>query len=185
MDELTESQFDKLESADKNDQFAAFDYIMTAITQPVDWAYEIWEQLKTDLVHRDSHRRSRAAQFLAGLAISDPEQRIVRDFAAVWEVTRDPRFVTARHSLQSIWRIGLAGQQQLDLALGALASRFRSCAAEKNGGLIRFDIMDSLKKLYDATGNDSVRQTVAELIELEQDDKNRKKLEAVWKVKPG
>ncbi len=63
-----------------------------------------------------NHRRSRGAQFLAGLAISDPEKRILTIFPTLWEVTKDPKFVTARHSLQAIWRVGLAGEEQKHLS---------------------------------------------------------------------
>jgi hypothetical protein len=34
------------------------------------------------------------------------------DFSDLMEVTNDNRFVTARHCLQSLWKIGMAGKQQ-------------------------------------------------------------------------
>ena len=41
---------------------------------------------------------------------SDPENRILKDFDAVYNVTFDKRFVTARHCLQALWKIGVVGQ---------------------------------------------------------------------------
>jgi hypothetical protein len=70
----------------------------------VDWAYDVWDQLIKDLIHPNNHQRSRVAQFLCSLAKSDPEKRMLEDFPAVWAVTKDKKFVTARHSLQSIWK---------------------------------------------------------------------------------
>jgi|GEM_PF-2245318 len=39
---------------------------------------------------------------------SDPDGRIVRDFPAIWQVTKDEKFVTFRHSMQAVWKVGLA-----------------------------------------------------------------------------
>jgi hypothetical protein len=56
--------------------------------EEVDWDYDVWGQPVKDLTDSDNHRRSRAAQFLCGLAKSDPEKRMLKDFPAVWEVTK-------------------------------------------------------------------------------------------------
>ncbi|WP_349775439.1 hypothetical protein [Mesobacillus maritimus] len=104
-------------------------------------------QLVTELTDKDAHKRSRAAQFLSQLAISDPEKRILRDYPSIWEVTKDKKFVTARHSLQSIWRIALAGDEQKDLVLKSITERFHTCVGEKNYTLIRFDIIHGLRDL--------------------------------------
>jgi hypothetical protein len=67
--------------------------------EKVDWAYDIWDVLKNDLTHSDNHHRAIAAQLLCNLAKSDPEARMLGDFSALMEVTKDKRFVTARHCL--------------------------------------------------------------------------------------
>jgi len=51
------------------------------------------------LTHMDNHVRAIAAQVLCNLARSDPENRILKDFDALLAVTKDERFVTARHCL--------------------------------------------------------------------------------------
>ncbi|GAB3057438.1 hypothetical protein GCM10027286_21440 [Virgibacillus ainsalahensis] len=48
---------------------------------------------------------------------------MLKDFQALWEVTKDEKFVTARHSLQSIWRVGLSGKEQKEMVIEHLASR--------------------------------------------------------------
>ena len=68
--------------------------------------------------------RAIAAQVLCNLAKSDPEQRMLRDFPALLAVTKDKRFVTARHTLQALWKVGLAGQVQRQMLVDGLAGRF-------------------------------------------------------------
>ncbi|MBN1581808.1 MAG: hypothetical protein JXA89_13975 [Anaerolineae bacterium] len=81
-----------------------------------------------NLTHKNNRVRSVAAQILCNLAKSDPENRMLADFA-LFAVTRDERFVTARHALQALWKVGLAGQQALLLA--GFEGRFRECISEK------------------------------------------------------
>jgi hypothetical protein len=181
MDKVTRNYFNNLTSEDKNAQYEAYVRIMETLDEPVDWAYEVWDELREDLTHSDNHRRSRAAQFLSGLAKSDPERKILNDFAFVWEVTKDPMFVTARHSLQSIWKIGLAGEDAKKLVLDALYGRYASCVKEKNSSMIRFDILQGLKRLYDKTNDEEIKAKSLELIEAEDDIKYRKKYAALWK----
>jgi hypothetical protein len=181
VDSVTRTYFVNLESKDKDIQFEAFTNIIAATKEEVDWAYEVWDQLKEWLTDTDNHRRSRAAQFLAGLAKSDPEKRILDDFSALWEVTKDPKFVTARHSLQSIWRVGLAGKEQQEMVINNLVERFQNGAHEKHYTLIRFDMIQGLKKLYDGLKDEEIKQIAMDLIETEEDIKYRKKYMTAWK----
>lgn len=98
MDSIIQSYFENLESKDKDVRYEAYKNILAATEKEVDWTYVVWDRLKEDLTHPDNHRRSRSAQFLSNLAISDPEKRMLKDFKVLWEVTKDPKFVTARHS---------------------------------------------------------------------------------------
>ncbi len=184
MDETTKTHFYNLWSADRSAQNEAFSYILAATDQPVSWAYDVWEQVVANLSHKDNHNRAIAAQVLANLAKSDPQNRILQDIDALLQVTRDERFVTARHSLQAIWKVGLAGAPQKETVLAALENRFRSCAAEKNCTLIRYDIVQALRNLYDEDGDDTIRARSLALIESEEDAKYRKKYARVWKDTP-
>ncbi|MCY9091561.1 hypothetical protein P9E03_08025 [Bacillus mojavensis] len=181
MDSIMKSHFEHLEAKDKNLQLEAFQNIINATKEKVDWAYEVWDQLIGWLTDPDNHRRARAAQFLAGLAISDPDKRMLRDFPALWEVTKDSKFVTARHSLQSIWKVGLAGPKQKEMVLTHIIDRFKNGINEKHHTLIRYDIIVGLKKLYDEDKDEYIREIAMELIELEKDSKYRKKYLSAWK----
>lgn len=181
MDSLTRSFFENLEAKDKNLQYEAFQNILAATNTEVDWAYEVWDELREWLTGRDVHRRARAAQFLSSLAISDPEKRMLSDFSALWEVTKDPKFVTARHALQSIWRVGLAGPEQKQLVINLFDDRFQNGTSEKNYTLIRYDMIVGLKKLYDQLMDEQIKKTALDLIESEEDVKYRKKYMSAWK----
>ncbi|EIM06958.1 hypothetical protein A1A1_08319 [Planococcus antarcticus DSM 14505] len=97
-----------------------------------------------DLSHPNNHQCSRAAQYLANLAKSEPENRILTDFAFLWQVTKDEKYVTARHSFQSIWKVALAGPDHKSIVLSHLIERFNCCEDEKNFTLIRSDILQGM-----------------------------------------
>jgi hypothetical protein len=181
MDEKTRISLNNLQSEDKDLQYAAFIYILEVTEKPVDWAYAVWDALLARLSDKDNHQRAIAAQILANLASSDPQNRMLRDFAALLAVTRDERFVTARHTLQSIWKVGRAGKVQQKLVVDGLAGRFNECAVEKNCTLIRYDIIQDFRNLYDEIKDESVRQKALALIATEEDLKYRKKYASVWK----
>lgn len=181
MDQYTQTCLENLRSEDRNIRYQAFLEVQKLTNEKVDWAYVIWDELKNDLTHRDNHQRAIAAQLLCNLAKSDPEGRMLSDFPALMEVTKDHRFVTARHCIQSLWKIGIAGMQQKEMLLNGLTERFRDCVEEKNYTLIRYDIIQGLRKLYDIDNDGTVKQKALDLIETEEDPKYRKKYAAVWK----
>jgi hypothetical protein len=181
MDKRTRTNFDNLHADSGEVQYKAFCDLIETTDKPVDWAYEVWDELVGKLRDKDPHERARVAQLLSGLAKSDPKNRMLKDFDAVMGVTRDEKFVTARHALQAAWKVGLAGKRQQKLVVERLASRFRECAAEKNCTLIRYDIEVALRNLYDAVKDEPIRAKALELIETEPDLKYRKKYAGVWR----
>jgi hypothetical protein len=183
MDELTRTNLNNLNSPDKEIQNQAFFQILALTDQPVEWAYLVWDELVANLTHKDNHYRAIAAQLLCNLAKSDPENRMLKTFPALLAVTKDARFVTARHCLQALWKVGLAGKAQQQMLLEGLAGRFAECVSEKNGTLIRYDIGEELRKLYDELGDEAVRAKALELIATESDPQYRKKYANVWKIK--
>jgi HEAT repeat protein len=106
MDDTTRAHWNNLRSDDGDVRYAAFMALLAITDQPVDWAYEVWNELLANLRHKDNHQRAIAAQLLSNLAKSDPEQRMLKDFDALFAVTRDERFVTARHSMRRLLMIG-------------------------------------------------------------------------------
>ncbi len=182
MDDTTRTHLDNIFS-DASAQDEAYTYLMSATDQPVEWAYEAWEKLLAGLKDKDNRTRAIASQVLSNLAKSDPDQRMLKDFAALLAVTKDERFVTARHCLQSLWKVGVAGDEQRQVYLDGLAQRFEECASEKNCTLIRYDIEESLGKVYDVVHDDALRDKALALIESEPDAKYRKKYATLWRKK--
>jgi hypothetical protein len=183
MDNITRTSLDNLQSEDREQQYRAFLDILERTEKPVDWTYEVWDEMVQRLSHKDNHQRAISAQILCNLARSDPQSRMLKDFDALLAVTRDARFVTARHCLQSIWKVGAAGKQQQQILVGALASRFKECITEKNCTLIRYDIIQGFRNLYDEIKDETVREKALELIETEEDIKYRKKYASLWKYR--
>ncbi len=180
MNQRTKTHVDNLRSQDREAQNEAYTYILQQTEKPVDWAYEVWDDLVRDLRHTDNHVRAIAAQVLANLAKSDPKNRMKKDFPALLAVTKDERFVTARHTLQSIWKVGIEPKMQ-KIVVDGLAFRFQECASEKNGTLIRYDIIHDLRNLYDQVKVETIKKKALSLIELEEDAKYKKKYAGVWK----
>lgn len=185
IDKDVRTNFDNLWSENRELQNAAFGYILGITDQPVDWAYEAWDTVVETLQHKDNHNRAIAAQVLCNLAKSDPQYRMEKDFPALLAVTRDERFVTARHCMQALWKVGVAGKEQQALLVDGLEGRFHECQVEKNCTLIRYDIIQSLRNVYDVVKDEQVKAKALELIELEEDLKYRKKYAGLWKEASG
>ncbi len=171
-----------LHTADNELQNQAYYALIEATNVPVDWAYEVWDELVLMLRHKDNHLRAISAQLLCNLAKSDPDKRILNNFGALLAVSKDERFVTARHCLQALWKVGAAGKQQQEMLVVSLAERFAKAGTEKNGTLVRFDIAQGLRTLYDTVNDESIRTRALALIETEADPKYRKKYARVWRT---
>jgi hypothetical protein len=168
-------------TTDRPRQNDAFHAMMDMTDASVPWSYAVWDDLVEKLGHPDNHHRAIAAQLLCNLAKSDPDDRMAHTLDALMRVTHDPRFVTARHCLQSLWKVGLVGYVPRERLLSALRARFAAAAKEKNGTLVRFDITVVLRKVYDAVGDEDVKAASEAWIDLEADPKYRKKYEKVWR----
>ena len=183
MNKTIRTKLNNLWSEDRQLQNRAFSYVLELTDRPVNWAYEVWGELVENLSHEDNHNRAIAAQVLCNLARSDPQNRMLKDLHTLLAVTRDERFVTARHCMQALWKVGAAGKQQQKLLVEGLERRFDECLAEKNCTLIRYDIIQSLRNLYDAVQDEGVRAKALEWIEREEDLKYHKKYAGLWRNK--
>ena len=175
------ARMDDLNSSDKESQDRAFVALIELTNKPVAWAYAVWDELLRLIVEGDNRQRAIASQLLSNLAKSDPEERIVKDAAALFALTKDERFVTARHCLLSLWKIAIVGARQRKTVVEGLVRRFKECTAEKNCTLIRYDIQCTLRRVFDAVPNAQLRSTAEGLIQLEEDPKYRKKYATVWR----
>lgn len=181
MDRATQTLWEQVHSTDGDVRTAAFDMLMLITEQPVDWAYEIWDTLVAELAHTNGHQRAIAAQLLCNLAKSDPEHRILDDFEALFKLLRDEKFVTARHTLQSMWKIGLVSLAHRKLIIDRLSGWFYVCGSMKNATLMRYDILQGLRKLHNEVGDPLIRDTARALIATETDLKYRKKYATLWR----
>ena len=177
------SNFADLWCEDRARQGAAFQQTLDQTSQPVDWAYEVWDELLAQLTDKNNRNRSIAAQVLCNLAKSDPSNRMLRDFPALFDVVTDERFVTARHALQALWKVGCVSKKHRNLLVAALEKRFSDWVTHKKRTLIRYDIIECLRKLFDAVQDESIRTRATALIELESDPKYKKKYSTLWPKK--
>jgi hypothetical protein len=74
----------------------------------------------------------------------------------------------------------LVGEAHRELVIQGLEVRFHESTTEKNGTLIRFDILQDLWNLYENTGAEDIRAKALQLIETEADPKYRKKYARLW-----
>jgi hypothetical protein len=68
MNKTTRTYLDHLWSEDRELQNKAFFYILKATDKPVDWAYDVWDEMLDNLSHKDNHNRAIAAQVHCNLA---------------------------------------------------------------------------------------------------------------------
>lgn len=92
MKESVQQHIQRFYSKDKNHQGTSFKQLMKITGQPVDWAYQIWDDLLDLLKNGDNRGRSIAAQLLCNLAKSDPDDRMLKDLPKLFKATKDERF---------------------------------------------------------------------------------------------
>lgn len=182
MDQKIQDLFELSKNGTKEERYNALIELNSTLEQPVDWAYDVWDDLIELLSDKDGHQRSRAAQYLSRLAAySDPEDRILKDFDALWQVTFDEKFVTARHTIQTLWRVGLGSDAAKNLFLEHVIDRFNDGDKEKNYTLIRNDFLQGMRNLYDETHDEVIKTQALELIDSVDDPKYQKKYAKIWK----
>lgn len=181
MDQVTKLHLDNLHSKDANLRYASFQYIINLTKQPVDWAYEVWDDMLDMTKTGDNHQRTIAVQLLSSLAKSDPKQQMLKDFEKLLAVTKDEKFVTARHSLQCLWKVGIVNKEFQKKVVDGLSKRFKECIKEKNCTLIRYDISEVFRKIYDQVHDEKIKDISLALIKTEEDQKYRKKYVGLWK----
>ena len=181
MDQLTRNHFNNLQSQDSELRYASFQYLIDITNHPVDWAYEVWDDLLSLIKTGDNHQRTIAVQLLSNLSKSDPENRMAKDFDQLIAVTKDEKFVTARHSLQCLWKVAIVNNEVRSKVIAGLTDRFNESTNEKNCTLIRYDILQVFRKVYDEVHDEQLKEKSLALIETEDDLKYRKKYLSVWK----
>ena len=173
--------YDKLSSNDDTIRFPAFKVILAATEDPVGWAAEVWDDLCARLEHENSSQRTIAAKVLCNLAKSDSGNRLRKVIDKLLHLTEEENLVVSRQTLQSIWKTAATGKAIQKKVVDHLVGLYDRSPGIRHGNLIRQDIIQSLRNLYDTTGETAIRETAHRLIEKEQDPRYRKKLASCWK----
>lgn len=172
---------DELGSRDDQVRFKALTAVLKATEEIVTWPEEIWDNLAARLEHENSYQRSIAAMVLCNLAKSDSSNRMRGVIGKLLPLTEDEKFITSRQTIQNVWKVAATGISHQKKIVDHLAGLFERCGEQRHGNLLRLDIIQSLRKLYDQRGGASVRYTALRLIGTEADAKDQKKLAAHWK----
>ncbi|MET0636045.1 MAG: hypothetical protein ABWZ25_08440 [Chitinophagaceae bacterium] len=181
MDELSRQYYSDLKSNDPNVRYEGYKYLMKETQNQVDWTYEVWDDLVELTRTGDNHERAIATQLLTNLAKSDPQKKIIADLDKIIAVTKDEKFVTARHTIQSLWKIGVISKEMQELIISHLTKRYEECVSEKNYTLIRYDILENFRKIFDQFRDETVKARALDLIAKEIDPKYQKKYTGLWK----
>jgi len=171
---------DRLASGDRGTQGDDYALLQQATAEPVRWADAAWPLIEPLLRNRDNRVRSIAGQTLSRMAPGASHDTVLGGLPSLIAVTRDERFVTARHVLGSLWQVGLANREVRAVLLDKLIERCRSAVDEKNAALVRHDIVCCLRRLFDETGDAQVKAGADELITQEPDERNARKMRAAW-----
>jgi hypothetical protein len=171
--------FDNLSSTDNAIRLEAFNCIMDLTEQDVSWIYEIWDPLVEKLSSGNSFQRSIGVMILCNLAKSDSENRLEEIIDVLLKHTNDEQFITARQSIQHIWKIGVGNNKIKEKITTHLVQQYRECETEKHYNLIRTDIIQSLKSLADSDLDPSLLSLVEDLIGEEKDPKHMKKYRSI------
>jgi len=175
MDSAIRQKFIELSSKDDKLRMDALQAILRITDEKVDWASEVWDELLQKLDDKNSYQRSIAIMVLCNLAKSDDENRMSEAIDRLLSHTRDEKFITSRQCLQYIWKIAVVNLTLKEKVVTHLEAQYKTCIQDKHYNLIRQDIIQSLKNIYDANGDELLLDKIRMLLQLEDDLKNRKK----------
>jgi len=179
MDEFTQNLYTNLGSTDDQVRLDAVNQLLSQTEKQVSWAYDVWDDLLARLDHPNSYQRTIAIMMLCSLAKSDPERKMDQSIGKLLAHTKDEKFVTSRKCIQNIWKVALASPGLREQIVEHLDARFRECVTEKHPNLLRADIIQSIRNIYDHQSDAGLLELGRSLIELEKEAKHRKKYEAI------
>ena len=179
MDKDVKRYMKDLVSSDDKVRMNALDAILKLTDKKVDWVYYVWDDLFEMLDHENSFHRSIAIKVVCNLAKSDSEDRLSKSLDLLLAHTKDEKFITSRQCIQSVWKVAVASKKSRKKVLGHLEKRFRKCPDEKHYNLVRADIIQSIKFIYDMEKDGRLFTLAQTLIAEEKDVKYRKKYEAI------
>jgi hypothetical protein len=182
MDKKVKESIDNLGSTDDKIRLDALQTILKITEDKVDWVYEVWDNLVARLDNENSYQRSIAIMVLCNLAKSDTENRVGAILDRLLAHTRDEKFITSRQCILNVWKLALTGRRTKEIVLEHLEKQFDDCTEDKHYNLIRQDIIQSMRLMYDCEKDDELLLRAKEIVKNEKEEKYRKKYEAILKV---
>ncbi|HPG39861.1 MAG TPA: hypothetical protein PLP19_11665 [bacterium] len=183
MDQQIKNHIENLKSNDDKIRMDALQNVLKITEQPVDWIYEVWDDMFLLLTDKNSFKRSIAFMVICNLAKSDVENRLPRFLEQLLSHTKDEKFITSRQCLLNVWKIALVNQQLYDLIISHLIKRYRECNTEDHYNLLRQDSIQSLVNIYNTNKDERLNKIIRELIVQEHEDKYKKKYAALLEYK--
>lgn len=181
MDQHVKEIYDNLASTDDAVRMSALQAILERTQDRVAWVYEVWDDLFERLSHPNSYQRTIAILVLCNLAKSDAQHRLDSSLDLLLAHTKDDKFITSRQCLQNIWKIAAASPQNRDQVIVHLEKRFNECTSEAHYNLLRQDIVQSFRRLYDQEKDAGLLIRARDLIQEENEVKYRKQYDAILK----
>jgi hypothetical protein len=182
MDQQIKESYDNLASTDDAVRMGALQAVLELTEYKVDWVYEVWDDLFERLNHSNSYQRTIAILVLCNLAKSDAQHRLDSSLDLLLAHTKDDKFITSRQCLQNIWKIAAASPQNRDKVIAHLEKRFSECASEAHFNLLRQDIVQSFRLLYDHEKDPELIIKAQGLIKQESEEKYRKQYATILKL---
>jgi hypothetical protein len=179
MNKDAERLIEDLRSDNDSIRMNALKRVLELTESRVDWIYDVWDGLFEMLKDKNSFKRSIGIMVLCNLAKSDIEDRLSGSIDLILAHTHDEKFVTSRQCLQNIWKLALTCEDNFKRIISHLEMRFMECINEDHYNLLRQDIIQSMKAIYDSTSDKSVFKKARLLISEENETKYRKKYEAI------
>jgi len=164
-----------LSSADDSIRYPAFQTLQKITEQKVDWFDQYKHELLAKLSSKNSFQRNIGIVLLCNLAKNDTNTTYSTILDVLMPYIDDEKFITQRQYLQHIWKIAIVNAEYGQRIIKLLKTEFKGCIHKNHYNLLRTDILVSLSNTMKATGNNSIKTMIDELIGYETSEKNRKK----------
>jgi hypothetical protein len=173
--------FANLNSKEDDIRFNALTTLKEISKDKVPWFEERYNELISKLNDSNSFQRSIGIMLLCDLAKSDENQLINKDLAKILRHIQDEKFITSRQCIQNIWKIAIYETDTRSKIEKALIEYFARCESIDHGNLLRQDIISALWEIRKTYNDPKLEKTVIQLIELENDKNNIKRLQSIIK----
>jgi len=130
MDKITRTNLDNLRSEDKALQNKAFFYILEATDKPVDWAYDVWDEMVVTLSHKDNHQRAIAAPGPLQPGQERPREQDAKGFCCSTR-SDERREVCHREALYAIHMESWRRRKEAGAEIGGTVSQVASKSASR------------------------------------------------------